>query len=505
MIRRTFIDRILSLLSGLLLLPFNIWGAAGEKIKLQSGKGLVEIPARMINGNWFLPLVSFSEAAGYGHYTNDEKRKTVVYIGHAKIKFASDNSFVILNDDVIQVLIEPIWVNREIWVPAALLADLVSKNTSVKMTFEPSSRVFKIDMKDVNIAGLKVDEKSNGSLIQIIPTRTFTERDIHLKKVNGWFYVEIYGAKTDSLSLNRRYESGLISEVKVVQFDQSASLAFKLRHQNIQQELVLPKDSQNILITLRSKEPLENKKDEREKLDQQKDNWRVHTIVIDAGHGGRDPGAIGYGRVYEKNIVLPVALKLGAEIKKRLPRVKVVYTRKTDVFIPLYKRTKIANENNGKLFISLHCNWNPNKSARGFETFFLSSDKDARARDVVLKENESINFESNTEKKRYQGVNFVLATMAQNAFIKQSQYFATLVQKALAARLRPYDLKSRGVKQGPFWVMVGATMPNVLIEMGFISNKHEAKQLQRKATQSRLASAICDGIEKYKTDIEGAM
>ncbi len=227
--------------------------------------------------------------------------------------------------------------------------------------------------------------------------------------------------------------------------------------------------------------------------------------MIDPGHGGKDPGAVGYGKVYEKNIVLPVALKLGAEIKKRLPDVKIVYTRKTDVFIPLYQRTKIANENNGKLFISLHCNWNPNSRARGFETYFLSADKDARARDVVLKENESISFESNKDQQRYKGVGFVLATMAQNAFIKYSQYLATRVQKSLTKQLTSIDMKGRGVKQGAFWVMVGATMPNILVEMGFISNKYEAKLLQRKSTQTRIASALCDGIEKYKNDIESVM
>ena len=209
--------------------------------------------------------------------------------------------------------------------------------------------------------------------------------------------------------------------------------------------------------------------------------------------------------MYEKNIVLPVALKLGKEINKRLPGTKVVYTRKTDVFIPLYQRTKIANENNGKLFISLHCNSNDNKRARGFETFFLSADKDVRARDVVLKENESITFESKKEQKRYQDVNFVLATMAQNAFIKHSQYLATTVQKSMTRKLTSVDMKSRGVKQGAFWVMVGATMPNILVEMGFISNKHEARTLQRSTTQTKLASAICDGVVKYKRDIEGAM
>jgi N-acetylmuramoyl-L-alanine amidase len=231
----------------------------------------------------------------------------------------------------------------------------------------------------------------------------------------------------------------------------------------------------------------------------------VDKIVIDPGHGGKDPGAIGYVNLKEKDITLAVALKLGEAIKKRLPDVKVIYTRDKDVFPPLWKRTKIANENNGKLFVSLHCNSNTSSRAAGFETFFLSSEKDDKARDVVLTENESIRFESADDLKRYEGPNFVLATLAQNAFLKYSQYFASLVQKSLNSKLGSLGMKDRGVSQGPFWVLVGATMPNILIEMGFISNKYEAKLLKQKATQNKIADAICTGIMKYKIDFENAL
>ena len=219
----------------------------------------------------------------------------------------------------------------------------------------------------------------------------------------------------------------------------------------------------------------------------------------------QDPGAIGHGKLKEKDIVLPIALKLGEIINKKLPDIKIVYTRDTDVFIPLWKRTKIANESNGKLFVSLHCNSNNSNRVAGFETYFLSADKDAKARDVVLTENESIRFESSDDQKRYEGINFVLATLAQNAFLKYSQYLASLVQKSLSTKLNLLGMKDRGVKQGPFWVMVGATMPNILIEMGFISNKYEAKLLKQKATQNKIADAICTGIVKYKNDFENAL
>lgn len=505
MIRRTFIDRILTFLSGLIFLPLKSGAQKVNYLSIQGAGRQSRVPYIRKYDKYFISLIDFAQSGNFHFYTNEEKRKTVLYVGRDKIKFTADNSFVLLNDQLLQMLLEPFWKRREIWVPADILADIISKNTAHTMHFDAQAKVFNIGLKNVNISNVQITAKTNGTLIHIFSSKEFNRKDVHLKLVNGWLYVEVSGAKIDTASINQKKRSGLVSEIKSIQFDQSASLGFKLRKKVLSYDLLTETGNSDLLISLRTEEPLEAKDTEKQKLDDQKKDWRIHTIVIDPGHGGKDPGAVGYGKVYEKNIVLPVALKLGKEINKRLPDVKVVYTRKTDVFIPLYRRTKIANENNGKLFISLHCNWNPNKSARGFETFFLSADKEARARDVVLKENESISFESSMDQKRYEGVNFVLATMAQNAFIKYSQYLATTVQKAVTKKLASLDMKSRGVKQGAFWVMVGATMPNILVEMGFISNRYEAKILQRNSTQTKLASAICDGLVKYKTDIESAM
>ena len=404
-----------------------------------------------------------------------------------------------------QILWEPFWKEGEIWLPVRVLAELFSEQTIHAMQFDSKNMVLNIGIKNVNISQIRISTKENGTLLHIFSNKSFSKKDITLKQVRDWLYVEIYGGKADASILNKKHLNGLVSEIQVVPFDQSVSIAFKLRKKLSSRQLVFQPDSPDIYLTLRTEEPLTQQDSETKRLEEQKKDWRIHTIVLDPGHGGKDPGAIGYRKLKEKDIVLPVALKLGQEINKRLPDVKVIYTRKTDVFIPLWKRTKIANENNGKLFISLHCNANRNKKVRGFETFFLSAEKDAKARNVVLKENESVSFESSTDQKRYQGINFVLATLAQNAFIKYSQYFATVVQKSLTRKMRSLDMKSRGVKQGPFWVMVGATMPNILVEMGFVSNKYEAKQLKLKSTHTRLASAICDGIVKYKSDIESAM
>jgi len=506
--RRKFLDNLLSLLIGFSLVPQKMLALQpgyGKSLTIKISGQEKRIAFIEKYGRVYFSLVDFAQKANYGFFTNQEKRKTVLYIAGDTIKFTADNGFVVLNEQLLQILYEPFWKEGEVWVPAEALADLMNTYTSQAMQFDRARLIFTIGKKNVNIRQVQVSEKENGTLIRILTTASFKKDDIALKLVNGWLYAAIYKGKVDPNALASKRSAGLIRRIQAIQFKQSVSIAFRLRGKIKSKELQIDPDSGDILISLRTVTAAENNRHTQNDLEAQKKEWMIHTIVIDPGHGGKDPGAIGYRGIREKDIVLPVALKLGKELHKRLSGVKIIFTRKSDVFIPLWKRTKIANEKNGKLFVSLHCNSNPNKKVRGFETYFLSAEKDAKARNVVLKENASVRFESQTDKKRYEGVNFVLATLAQNAFIKYSQYLASVVQKALSKKMRSLDMISRGVKQGPFWVMVGATMPNILVEMGFISNKHEALLLKQKSTQTRIAAALSDGIVKYKKDIESAL
>lgn len=516
MIRRKFLRLFSSSLSGFSFIPgFYKIGSAQTSL---FSKGKIEIHNLERSGakqaieyvdkfdEIYFSLKEFAEANDYGIFTNTSKRKSVIYVGRDKVKFTADNSFVILNgEQIYQFTYRPFWQNGEIWVPATVVAELFDTYTGHKMQLYQDRKQFIIGKKDVNISNISITPKENGTLIHIRAEKQFGKDEVLLKTANGWLHIDVVGGTADSKRLSQKIENDLISEIQVIQLEQMVSLAFKLRKKIVSRELVRNPDLNDLFITLKTSKDVKKTDKTKEDLERQKKEWMIDTIVIDAGHGGKDPGAVGHGRLKEKDIVLPVALRLGKAITKRLPGVKVVYTRDKDVFIPLWKRTKIANQNRGKLFISLHCNANNNKKVNGFETYFLSADKDEKAKDVVLLENKSIEFEEKEDKKRYEGLNFVLATIAQNAFIKQSQYFATTIQNSMAVKLKPLGFKDRGVKQGPFWVMVGATMPNVLIEMGFISNKHESKLLKQKNNQQKIADSICDGIVKYKSDFESSI
>jgi N-acetylmuramoyl-L-alanine amidase len=225
--------------------------------------------------------------------------------------------------------------------------------------------------------------------------------------------------------------------------------------------------------------------------------------VLDAGHGGHDPGSIGVTGMPEKTITLGIVLKLGNLITRNLPGVRVVYTRKDDRFVELDKRGKIANEAGGKLFISVHANSLPRKPnpTRGFEVYLLRPGRTEEAVAIAERENSVIALEEGYE-ERYKQLteeNFILVTMAQSAYVKASEVFADLTQKEMASRT---GIPNRGVKQAGFYVLVGAAMPNVLVETAYLSNRQDERFLKSDAGQLKIAEALLSAIKSYKKEYE---
>ncbi len=231
---------------------------------------------------------------------------------------------------------------------------------------------------------------------------------------------------------------------------------------------------------------------------------RITKIVIDAGHGGEDPGAVG-SKSKEKDINLAVALQLGKIIKENFPDVEVYYTRKTDVFVPLYQRSKIANDKHADLFISLHCNASDNKSANGVETFVMGLHKTESNMEVARKENAAMLLEKDYE-SNYGDFNpnspesYIIFSLYASAYLSNSALFASKVQHNLVKITR---FRDRQVQQAGFWVLHKVAMPSILIELGFISNKEEEKVLSSPTSQKSIATSICNAFIEYKNQIEG--
>jgi N-acetylmuramoyl-L-alanine amidase len=235
----------------------------------------------------------------------------------------------------------------------------------------------------------------------------------------------------------------------------------------------------------------------------QKDG-KTFKVVIDAGHGGKDPGCLGtYSR--EKDVALDVALKTGKLISENCPNVKVIYTRSTDVFVELYNRAKIANSHHADLFISFHCNANDNHSAHGVETYVMGLDKSEKNLAVAKKENAAMLMEEGY-KDHYAGFNpdspesAVMFSLYSSAYLNNSILLADKVQKNLVGVTHLLD---RGVKQAPYWVLWSVSMPSILIEMGFLSNPTEEKFLTDEQHKKEIADAIYRGFASYYTQMTG--
>lgn len=276
--------------------------------------------------------------------------------------------------------------------------------------------------------------------------------------------------------------------------------------------VVLRRDGQRDLLCV-----IQPKKTEKaEKIEEPEDviprhhtgsrgKWSLDVIVIDAGHGGKDVGAEGVNGAFEKDVTLAIAKLVRARLAEIMPSTKVVMTRDNDVFIELFRRTQIANDAGGKLFLSIHCNSMPTKPhpAHGCETYILRPGRNDDAARVASRENASVKFEQS--QRRYEGMTedqIIVATMAQRSFVRLSESFAASIQREV---VDDTPLEDRGVSQAGFFVLVGAAMPNVLIETGFLSNRSDAEYLASQKGQAAIAGSIASAIRSYAASYQRSL
>lgn len=230
---------------------------------------------------------------------------------------------------------------------------------------------------------------------------------------------------------------------------------------------------------------------------------KISTVVIDAGHGGKDPGAIGK-KVKEKDITLKIAKMTGDYIKQNCPDVNVIYTRSSDVAVSLLRRAQIANQCNADLFISIHCNANASSQPQGVETFVMGEHRNAANLEVAKLENASILYEDNAEQD-YDNFNpnspeaYIMLNFFQSEYKSASLEFAEHIQNQLVKRV---GRKDRGVQQAGFLVLYKTTMPSVLVEIGFISNPAEENFMASNDGQTYIASALFRAFRDYKNEYE---
>jgi len=495
-------------------------------MRIISSKQTATVRSLFEHDRKFICLKDLADMLSLQYYENMVILKAEMKLENAILKFTADNAFVVQADPetkrykVYQLSYHIIIEQGLFFSPADETVQLLKtlKDSLLKIE-EDSTLGTKITPLIPTVTGFGVEEKKNGYLLRIHLTAPVKDFNRSLQ-VGEWLYVTLPGAVGDTVMLDTTFPSGILRGIKPIQSETALQLSLQIRGRVESSEIVSDATSSDVLLTLippqaaakppvnsdaaRKKEETERiKRQTSETIEKQKKKWKLDVIVLDAGHGGHDPGTIGVIGTREKDITLGVSLKLGELIEKYMPEVKVVYTRKTDRFVELYRRGQIANEAGGKLFISIHCNSTERKpsSANGFEIYLLRPGKTEDAIRVAEKENAVVQLEKDYE-DRYQNLteeNFIILTMAQSAYVKQSEHLAELLEETMSAEM---EAQRQPVKQAGFYVLVGASMPNVLIETGYLSNYKEEKFLRSPSGQRKIAEAILKALQRFKKEYE---
>ncbi len=494
--------------------PFLILAQKIDKISLVTPQGTRSLPVYERQGTIYFSIVHFADATPVSYYINDETKKIELKFPDHNLKITGQNPFLVLTsknnetEKVYQLPTSTFIVNNNIFIPLRYSIGILREASGWDISLENDQKIVikgKIEnvVPDVtagtkNITGLKIDQKANGTLIRIKTNKRIPS--YHSSYKNGLLTIIFRKVNADLTKLSNVKGSGLVKDIKIKNIGQDAQFDFKVGKEYSTSEVLNVDGSKDILVSIYNRifaGKIDNHKN--------KEKWKFDVIVLDAGHGGKDAGAIGVNGVKEKDVNLGITLALGKLIENEMKDVKVVYTRKTDNFVELYRRGKIANENNGKLFISIHCNSTPDKptDATGFEVYLLRPGRTREAISIAERENSVIQYEDNP--KRYEKLtdeNFILVSMAHSAYMRYSEKFSELLDKNYSFQT---DIPSRGVKQAGFYVLVGASMPGVLVETGFISNRHDAKYISSSKGQKEIALAIFNSIKNYKKFYESSL
>ena len=489
-----------------------VFVCAQDHLEIVTVNGKYSIPVYIRQGTVYFSVNHFAEVLDIKYNYDQQLGKIELSFPEKNMIVTSKDPFIVLaskdykQKDIYQLPTSTYSFNDKIYIPLVYsldilkiaLKEILEYQEPGKLVIKDGKNVVSSTSKDFGIYGVEIDEKANGTLVRIKSHQKISAYSSSFKQ--GILTISLKNVHADISKFKEITGEGLIKNVSAINSGLDTDLKFKLSKEYTTSEVISAAGSNDVLITLHNKIFVRN--EDKEKY---KEKWDFNVIVIDPGHGGKDAGAIGVNGVKEKNVNLGIALKLGKLFERNIKGVKVVYTRKTDKFVELYKRGKIANEANGNLFISIHCNSTPRKptNANGFEVYLLRPGRTKEAIDIAERENSVIKYEDNPQRyEKLTDENFILVSMAHSSYMKYSEKFADILNKEFNKDL---NIDSRGVKQAGFYVLVGAAMPSVLIETGFLSNRRDAKFLSSSGGQQKIAESIYQAVKKFKGQYEKSL
>ena len=499
----------------LFLFTVSIFAQPIKNLAVVTGRGTKYIPVYDREGTIYISVKPFADAISAGYFYNPRTEKLELSFPDYTLNITAQNPFLILKKKrsdltrIMQIPTSTYLLNHQVFIPLKYCFNTLQLASGMNLSFHaPNTLIVKsnpvknsnndknnfeenVSNTSYNISGISIQEKANGTLLRVSSNKRIYSYNSSFKE--GILTIILRNVHADVSNIDNLHRQGLIQWIKARNIKSDTELRLKLGKDYTTNEVLNVNDSNDILIALYNKIFANRERKKKEKA-----KWKFNVIVIDPGHGGKDSGTIGVDGIEEKNINLAIGLKLGRDIEKQMKGVKVVYTRKTDKFVELYKRGQIANEAGGNLFISIHCNATPRKPSRvnGFEIYLLRPGRTKEAISIAERENSVIKYEDNPARyKKLTDENFILVSMAQSAYMRYSEKFADLLDKEFS---KDISIKPLGVKQAGFYVLVGASMPSVLIETGFLSNRKDTHYLNSKKGQARIAEAIVKAIIKFR-------
>ncbi|MBN1543499.1 N-acetylmuramoyl-L-alanine amidase [candidate division KSB1 bacterium] len=448
----------------------------------------------------YIRLDQFAQALGLPFQQKDRLKQFCLIVGNKKVCCSAINPFFSVDEEIRQLPLNVLYRNGRYYAPLQWFLSALEDVWPFSLEFRPRQKELYLDRGYRQVVHIDAEQLQNGFLFRIQLSKPIEFSDIYTSESNGWFYVDLFGARVDTLNtvICKRVGEKIRDFVPIQLSEETARLSFRISGKVQEKKVISGENSAQIVVSLRTVDQVSP--DLLAELERERQKWKIDVIIIDPGHGGKDPGAVGRNGLYEKKAVLDIALELKKQLESRLD-VKVLMTRDRDRFVPLKQRTKFANSHGGKLFISLHADANPVRSLRGHTVYFLGPAKTEDARIVAQFENSVIQFEDSQDHyKDFGGAAFILGANAQNAYHKESQELADLIDQKLTQQC---SLHGHGVRQAGFYVLYGASMPNILIETAFISNRDDEKKLRNQSFQKRMSTAICDAIVEFKTRQEG--
>ena len=494
--RNIIADIIVIIFLSSLIILFSVIPLLADEYDVHISGGIEKVGAKEIDNIKYFSMSDLASVLGERISWEDVGFSARFESDDFNALFYFDSPYININDTVKNIVYPVSFEKGELYLPALTFIPLLDNMRPEVITWDDDKKSIRIDSEYYTVTDLAFSPKANGLLAEIFLSKPM-EYEIYLSEGN-WMNISIPGGKINRRKILLKSDRRYIRDMQAEQFEKSAQISFRFkkkigrfthRYQSnpgrIQISLVDSAGS-NMII--------------RDPVDFGLDN-RIDKIVIDAGHGGKDYGAVGHSKTREKKIVLDIAKRLAKLIRKE-KIFKVVMTREKDKYVSLDDRTRIANDAQGDLFISIHANASTKRSVRGFQVFFLAPALNDESRALAQLENAPFMTEMNAYRMHQDDdLSYILSDMIQTEFQAESADLAGMIDRECRKNLSK-KTRARGIDQAGFYVLNGVFMPSILVESAFITNNNDEKLLNKKDYRQKIAESIYAGLKRFKAKYE---